>query len=259
MKHRTKEILLGACSLLAILVLWQLASVTGIFGKYTPEKGALLLPSPLFVVRRMLELVVNGYLPQNIWISCKRVLAGFAIAVAVGSPMGILMARSHTIKCLLKPVFNILSPIPGVAWVPLAILWFGLGNDAAIFIIIVGSITPIVTNTFQGVESVEKKLEDVLKMLKASKVQVLRFLILPSVIPYLVTGFKLGMGFAWRVVIAAEMVGVPQGIGYVLNSGRSTGQTEITFITIISLFLIMTFFEKCLFAPLERLTGWKKA
>ena len=96
-------------------------------------------------------------------------------------------------------------------------------------------------------------------MLKASKVQVLRFLILPSVIPYLVTGFKLGMGFAWRVVIAAEMVGVPQGIGYVLNSGRSTGQTEITFITIISLFLIMTFFEKCLFAPLERLTGWKKA
>ena len=86
----------------------------------------------------------------------------------------------------------------------------------------------------------------------------MKFLIIPSVIPYVVTGFKLGLGYAWRVVIAAEMVGVPDGLGYILNAGRRTAQTEITFITIILLCVIMVLLEKCLFSPLEKVTNrWK--
>lgn len=257
MKEKVKSIAIGGSAMILVLVVWQLASVTGIFGKYDIRKGSVLLPSPIFVFQRMIELISNGYLIENIWISFQRVIIGFLIAAVIGLPVGILMARKTEINDFFQPLLHILAPIPGVAWVPLAILWFGLGNDAAIFIIIVSTIIPIVVNTEQGVKSVDKKLEDVLFMFEASRIQVLRYLIIPSVIPYVLSGFKLGLGYAWRVVIAAEMVGVPKGIGYVLNAGRSTAQTEITFISIISLCLIMVFMEKCLFYPFERMTkGW---
>lgn len=244
--------------ILLVILLWQIASDTGLFGKYDVNRGKLMLPSPVFVFRRMIELILNGYLLKHIWISFKRVMIGFLGAVLLGLPLGVVMGRNENIKMFLQPLFKILAPIPGVAWVPLAILWFGLGDDAAIFIIVVSAITPIVINMIQGVETIDSNLENVMIMLKASKWQTMKFLIIPSVIPYVITGFKLGLGYAWRVVIAAEMVGVPDGLGYILNFGRSTAQTEITFITIIVLCVMMVLIEKCLFTPLERVTSaWK--
>lgn len=255
-----KPYLLGGCMVILVLLLWQAASDTGLFGKYDVSRGRLMFPSPLFVFQRMIELIGNGYLPKHVWISLKRVISGFGISAALGLPIGILMGRNENIKLFLQPLFKILAPIPGVAWVPLAILWFGLGDNAAVFIIVVSAITPIAINTIQGVEAIDCDLESVMIMLKASKWQSMRFLIIPSVIPYIVTGFKLGLGYAWRVVIAAEMVGVPDGMGYVLNLGRSTAQTEITFITIIVLCVMLALIEKCLFSTIERMTDtWKKA
>ncbi|MCI9633169.1 MAG: ABC transporter permease [Ruminococcus sp.] len=254
-----KSYFLGGCMVVLVLLLWQLASDTGLFGKYDINRGRLMFPSPVFVLQRMIELIGNGYLLKHIWISFKRVITGFFFSVLLGLPIGILMGRNENINMFLQPLFKILAPIPGVAWVPLAILWFGLGDRAAIFIIIVSAITPIVINTIQGVESIDPNLESAMIMLRASKWQSMKFLIIPSVIPYIVTGFKLGLGYAWRVVIAAEMVGVPDGLGYVLNLGRSTAQTEITFITIIVLCVMLALIEKCLFGPLEKITGaWKK-
>lgn len=253
-----KSYILGGCMVVLILLIWQLASETGIFGKYEISRGKLMLPSPVFVIKRMVELLFNGYLLSHIWISFKRVITGFLIAVLLGVPLGILMGRNESIKLFVQPIFKILAPIPGVAWVPLAILWFGLGDDAAIFIIVVSAITPIVTNVIQGVESIDNNLESLMIMFKASKSQSMRFLIMPSITPYIVTGFKLGLGYAWRVVIAAEMVGVPDGMGYVLNLGRSTAQTEITFITILVLCVMLVVMEKCLFTNLEKITNtWK--
>ena len=256
--RKYKSYILGGSMVLLVLLIWQIASDTGIFGKYDINRGRLMLPSPVFVFKRMVELTLNGYLLRHIWISFKRVMIGFLIAILMGFPLGIFMGRKESVKMFIQPIFKILAPIPGVAWVPLAILWFGLGDDAAIFIIVVSAITPIVTNIIQGVESMNPDFENLFKTLKASKWQSIKFLIIPSVIPYVVTGFKLGLGYAWRVVIAAEMVGVPDGMGYVLNLGRSTAQTEITFITIIVLCIMLILMEKCLFGRLESLTSaWK--
>lgn len=253
-----KSYIMGGTMVLLVIIVWQVASDTGLFGKYDVSRGKLMLPGPIFVFRRMMELMLNGYLLEHIWISFKRVIIGFAGAVLLGLPVGIAMGRNESIKMLVQPIFKILAPIPGVAWVPLSILWFGLGDDAAIFIIIVSAITPIVVNTIQGVEAIDLNLENVMIMLKASKWQVMKFLIIPSAVPYVIVGFKLGLGYAWRVVIAAEMVGVPDGLGYVLNLGRSTAQTEITFITIIILCIMMVLIEKCLFVPLEKTTNiWR--
>jgi len=253
-----KSYFLGGCMVVLVLLLWQLASETGLFGKYDVSRAKLMFPSPVFVFQRMIELTGNGYLPKHILISFKRVITGFTVSTLLGLPLGILMGRNENIKMFLQPLFKILAPIPGVAWVPLAILWFGLGDNAAVFIIVVSAITPIVVNMIQGVEAIDYNLESVMIMLKASRLQSIMFLIIPSVIPYIVTGFKLGLGYAWRVVIAAEMVGVPEGLGYVLNLGRSTAQTEITFITIIVLCIMLVLIEKCLFSPLEKVTNvWK--
>lgn len=258
MKKKSIRFLEGFLAFVVLILLWYLASSTGIFGRVNITRGQLLLPKPLAVGREFLKILLSGYLLSNLAISMRRVLTGFLLAVIIGTPVGIAMGMNVHVRAFLNPIFRLFSPIPGVAWVPLAILWFGLGNKAAIFIITVGAISPIVVNTLQGVHEVDKRLIGVLQIMEAGRLQIIMHGILPSIAPYLISGYKLGLGFAWRAVIAAELVGVPDGLGYVLNVGRNTANTSITIITILSLGIIMIGMENILFLPLERVTSnWK--
>jgi ABC-type nitrate/sulfonate/bicarbonate transport system permease component len=244
----------------AALILWNMASVTGVFGHIDRQYSLLLLPPPKLVFTALGQLIASGYLWDQISVSLWRVLIGFGLAVIIAVPLGIGMALSPTVNNMADPFVRILSPIPGVAWVPLAILWFGLGDKAAIFIITIGSIFPVLLNTVQGIHDVDPRLVDAARMMGASHWQVIRRVMFPSLIPYLVTGLRTGLGFAWRVVIAAEMVGVPKGIGYMLTVGRSTGRTEITIVTMICLGIMMLLVEETVFLPLERRTGsWRRS
>lgn len=250
----------GGAGLLLFIVLWHIASTTGLFGRIDPEYSRLLLPTPETVLRAIAETVADGSLWNNVSVSIVRVFIGFTLAVLIGIPLGLGMALSPVCNNFAEPFVRLFSPIPGIAWVPLAILWFGLGDKAAIFIITIGSIFPIVINTVQGVRDVDVVLVDAARMMGATHLQVLRRVMLPSVIPYLVTGFRIGLGFAWRVVIAAEMVGVPKGIGYMLGIGRSTGRTDITIVTMVTLGLLMLIAEEMVFAPLENRTRfWRRS
>lgn len=122
-----------------------------------------------------------------------------------------------------------------------------------------GSLSPIIINSLQGVLNVDRSLYDALHMMEANGWQVVYHCIVPSIVPYVISGFRLGLGFAWRVVIAAEMVGVPKGLGYVLSVGRNTANTSVTIITIISLGIIMMLMEEVLFRVLENRTSkWKQ-
>jgi NitT/TauT family transport system permease protein/taurine transport system permease protein/sulfonate transport system permease protein len=249
----------GVLALTAFLILWQAASVTGIFGRVSPEYSLFLLPPPKVVFLALAEMARTGYLWDNLSVSIVRVIVGFTLSVFIAVPLGIGMAIIPTVNNLAEPFVRIFSPIPGVAWVPLAILWFGLGDEAAIFIITVGAVFPILLNTIQGVRDVDTHLIDAARMMGANRRQVVQRVMLPSLVPYLVTGFRMGLGFAWRVVIAAEMVGVPKGIGYMLTIGRSTGRTEITIVTMIVLGGLMFIVEEAIFAPLERSTAaWRR-
>lgn len=248
----------GAFTILIVVGLWQIASSTGLFGRTSPEYTRLLLPPPATVLASLVEMVRSGYLLDNVSISILRVVSGFLLAALIAVPLGIAMAISATIHNLTEPLVRLLSPIPGVAWVPLAILWFGLGDQAAIFIITIGSIFPILLNTAQGVQDADHRLIDAARTMGATRWQLLRRVLLPGLVPYLVTGFRTGLSFAWRVVIAAEMVGVPKGIGYVLTVGRSTGQTEITIVTMLVLGVLMMIMEELIFVPLESYTNaWR--
>ena len=246
--------------MLLFLLIWHFASTTGLFGRIEPEYSLLLLPTPETVFKAIVETVKDGSLWGNVSVSIVRVGIGFALATLIGIPLGLGMALSPLCNNFAEPFVRIFSPIPGIAWVPLAILWFGLGDRAAIFIITIGSIFPIVINTVQGVRDVDGHLVDAARMMGASRVQIIRRVMLPSVTPYLITGFRLGLGFAWRVVIAAEMVGVPKGIGYMLGVGRSTGRTDITIVTMVTLGVLMLVVEELVFAPVESRTRfWRRS
>ncbi len=248
----------GALTILIVVAMWQVASSTGLFGRTSPEYTRLLLPPPTVVLASLVEMIRSGYLLDNVSISIVRVVSGFLLAALIAVPLGIAMAISATIHNLTEPLVRLLSPIPGVAWVPLAILWFGLGDQAAIFIITIGSIFPILLNTAQGVQDADQRLIDAARTMGATRWQILRRVLLPGLVPYLVTGFRTGLSFAWRVVIAAEMVGVPKGIGYMLTIGRSTGQTEITIVTMLVLGVLMMIMEELIFVPLESYTNaWR--
>ncbi|MGN0649478.1 MAG: ABC transporter permease [Oscillospiraceae bacterium] len=258
MSDKVRAIIENILSLVIFVLIWKLASATGIFGRVSIKSSTLLLPPPETVIVSMYDLFASGYLGKHLLVSLWRVLRGFGLAAAIGVPVGILMGVSKDAKNLLNLIFRLFSPIPGVAWVPLALLWFGIGDTAAIFIITVGSISPIVINTKQGVDAVDPNLSQALQTMGASRWQQVIHCIIPCIIPHMISGFRLGLGFAWRVVIAAELVGVPDGIGYVLNVGRSTGHTEITVVTILLLGIIMILMEEVIFATLEkRLNRWK--
>lgn len=255
---KRKKILEAGCGVFLMLVLWAIASETGLFGRMDKKTAGMLFPAPWIVGARLVETVRSGYLLLNVWVSFQRVLIGFGIAVVIGLPVGVFMGLNETLRNMLQPVIRFIAPIPGVAWIPLAILWFGLGNQAAIFIIVVGCLSPIIVNTYQGMQNVDAKMMQVLAIMEADVFQKLRYCLLPSIAPYVFSGFRLGLGFAWRVVIAAEMVGVPRGLGYVLSVGRSTGDTPTTFMVILVLGLIMMLMEEVLFGALEkRMNRWK--
>jgi NitT/TauT family transport system permease protein/taurine transport system permease protein/sulfonate transport system permease protein len=252
--------LIGLTALASVVGLWQLASATGLFGRVPMSYAELLLPGPGVVLQALCASAASGYLWDQLSVSLLRVAAGFGLSVAIGVPLGLAVALSPVANALLDPFVRVFSPIPGVAWVPLAILWFGLGDRAAIFIITVGSVFPVLVSTAQGVRAVDLNLVDAGRMLGARFHQLLVRVFLPSIVPFLVTGARLGLGFAWRVVIAAEMVGVPRGIGSMLSVGRSTGHTEVTFMTIGILGALMIVAEELVFSPLERHTNtWRPA
>lgn len=258
MNQKLVLFLRGCFSFAVLLAVWYAASNTGIFGRVDVDRGRLLLPDPGTMALELWENVKTGYLLYNIWVSLLRVLKGFCLAVVIGMPIGILMGMSVAVRNFLHPIFRLFAPIPGAAWVPLAILWFGLGDGAAIFIITMGALSPIITNTLQGVMEVDEKLIQVLRIMDAGGWQIIKYCIIPGIVPYLVSGFRLGLGFAWRAVIAAELVGVPNGMGYVLNIGRNTANTAITLIVILSLGVIMMLMENLFFTPLEHFTeNWK--
>jgi ABC-type nitrate/sulfonate/bicarbonate transport system permease component len=249
----------GGLALLAFFILWHFASTTGLFGRISPEYSLLLLPPPIGVFKAFGQMAWSGYLWDQVSVSLMRVLIGFALAALIGVPLGIAMGLFRVVNNLAEPFVRIFSPIPGVAWIPLAILWYGLGDEAAIFIIVVSAVFPILLNTIQGVRDVDPNLVDAARTMGATRWQLIRRVTLPSVIPYLITGFRTGLSFAWSVVIAAEMVGVPKGIGYMLAVGRSTGHTEVTIVTMICLGLLMLIVEELVFTPLEKRTNsWRR-
>jgi taurine transport system permease protein len=206
----------------SILSLISLA-VLFCFWLYISSKRPDFVPTPVMVFDRFVDLikypVSNISLLGHIWASLYRVLVAFASAIVLGITLGLAMGWNKKIHAFIGPVFEILRPIPPIAWIPLVILWFGVGEFPKILLVFIGSFIPIVLNTFTGVKLVEPLFIDVGKVFKASDSQLLTQIVLPASVPAIIAGMKSSISSGWMVVVAAEMIASRSGVGFLITRG----------------------------------------
>ncbi len=207
-----------------VLVAWQVVS-----GRLLPALApylVTLLPPPLDVLEAFLDLSRTGEIFTHILGSLKRVLGAFAVAVLLGVSLGLSMGWWRLIGELVDPVLEFLRPIPPLAWIPLGILWFGIGDTQNMFIIFLGAFFPIVLNTIAGVQGVDRTLVWGALTLGGSRRQILREIILPGALPLILTGLRIGLGVGWMALVAAELVAANSGLGFLIEDSRNLLFTE---------------------------------
>lgn len=201
-----------------ILVLWEVLSRIGFF-------NSTLLPPPTTVIATWIDWVfgINGSAEINSgkWVedvlsSGLRVMTGYFLAVLIGTALGIAIGWSKTIEKIFEPTIQMLRPIPPVSWIPLAIIWFGIANKPAIFLVFIAAFFPIVVNSIQGVRITDKNLIRAAAMMGATQWQIIRNVVFPAALPSIFIGLRLGIGVAFAMTVTAEMIAVKSGVGYVL-------------------------------------------
>ncbi len=212
-----------------LLAIWQCFSFIGVL-------PASKLPSPAEIAVGLESLITTGMPPGHplhwhILSSLNRVLAGFFSAVVVALPMGLVMGWSRTIRQVLEPIIEFIRPIPPLAWIPIAILWFGIGVQSAAFIIFLGAFFPILLNTTYGVRRIDPILIDAARTLNASSLDIFIKVLLPGAIPSIITGIRIGIGISWMTLIAAEFTGVKYGygLGYMIMTARDIQRPDLIF------------------------------
>jgi len=200
-----------------------LAALVGLWWFVVVQTESVIFPTPLQVVTGTLELVNDGTLWEHISASLARVAVGFGLAVLVAVPMGLWMGRVDAAYNTLNPVFQILRPISPIAWIPVAILWFGVGNLSPVFLIFIASVFPMIVQTAAGVHTIERRYLNAAENFGVSRWTLFRRVIVPAVMPEVVVGMRIGLGVAWLVVVAAEMIALHSGLGYLIMDSRNAG------------------------------------
>jgi NitT/TauT family transport system permease protein len=209
-----KRWLLGRAAFLASsLLLWELASRAGPWPAY-------LFPGPLQVLRSLGGLVGSGRLGEAILTSFGRLAQGYLLSTAIGVPLGIVMARFPWVQATLKPAVLGLQALPSICWLPLALLWFGLSDAAIVFVVVMGSLLAIAISTEDGVASIDPLLLRASGVLGVTGVRFYAGVLVPGALPGIITGLKLGWSFAWRALMAGELLFVAGGLGQLLQQGR---------------------------------------
>ena len=185
--------------------------------------GSVIFPTPLQVVEGTLELAREGTLWDHIGASLFRVGTGFLLAVAVGVPLGLLMGWIKGAHTALNPMVQILRPISPIAWIPIAILWFGVGDLSPIFLIFLSSVFPTIVQTVAGVHTIEPQYLRAAENFGVSGARLFWRVVIPAALPQIIIGMRVSLGIAWLVVVAAEMIALRSGLGYLIIDSRNAG------------------------------------
>ena len=182
-----------------------------------------IFPTPWQVVTGAWELVEDGTLALHIGASLFRVAVGFGLAFVVAVPLGLWMGWVRGAFYTLNPLFQMLRPISPIAWIPVAILWFGVGNLSPIFLIFISSVFPMMVQTTMGVRTIDRRYLRAAANFGVSRSVLFRRVVIPAVLPEVIVGMRIGLGVAWLVVVAAEMVALSSGLGYLIMDSRNAG------------------------------------
>ncbi len=199
----------------AVLLLWNLAVVLS---------RTAVFPTPIAVERGVVELLEGGVLWRYIADSLKRVAMGYALAVAAGIPTGLALGWYPAAAQVVNPTIQILRPISPIAWIPVSIILFGVGNPASVFLIFIASFFPIVVSTMAAVRNVPQMYRRAGRNFGLSPVKLLAKVVLPAALPQILVGLRIALGIAWLVVVAAEMIASDSGLGYLVMDARNSGK-----------------------------------
>jgi len=243
---------------LIILGSWQAVASSGLYRRE-------VLPGPLDVVAIWYDLLTgrldtagrySGTWSDHALASVIRVYAGFAWGAAAGTCIGILIGLSRTCEKLFDPTIQFLRNIPVTAWVPLALIFFGIGNPPAIFLIGMGAFFPAVLNTTHGVRQVSSTLHKAAQMFGANRFEMLTRVILPAALPAILTGVRLSMGISWVLVVVAEILAVRSGLGYLLNDAYQFFRNDVVLAAMLSIGFLGYLSDRIIVLIRNRLLGW---
>ncbi|MBV8667277.1 MAG: ABC transporter permease [Burkholderiaceae bacterium] len=212
--EKLKKILPPLAVMIALIAVWWIVVI---------QTESVIFPTPLQVVTGTMELIDDGTLWDHISASLLRVACGFGLASLVAIPLGLWMGRVESAYITLNPVFQMLRPISPIAWIPIAILWFGVGNLSPVFLIFIASVFPMIVQTAAGVHTIEKRYLRAAENFGVSRLVLFRQVIVPAVLPEIIVGMRIALGVAWLVVVAAEMIALRSGLGYLIMDSRNAG------------------------------------
>ncbi len=227
-----------------LVAIWQIVSMTNVW----PDN---LFPSPYEVAEDLVYTASDGSLFLGIGTSILRLLIGLAIAISVGMFLGILMARVEIVNQTIGSLVLGLQSIPSVAWVPLAILWFGLTDGGIIFVTAIGSMFAVTIATYTGVKNINPHYIEAARNMGAKGTQLAAYVLIPAAFPYLISGFKQGWAFAWRGVIGAELLFSFLGLGFLLNVGRQLNDISQVFAIMLVIMMVGIAIDGIIFKRIE--------
>ena len=247
-ESRLRAIARNAFPFLVVALLWEITAHLGVF----PRR---LFPPLEEVAAAFVRLTAAGILPHHVLDTLIRLTAGFALAAVAGVAIGFAMGRSRRAEDILLPLVSIGAPIPGLAYAPLFLLWFGLGNKTAILLVGFVSAFPIIFNTWTGVKAVKEIWVRSAQAMGADDRRLFHHVILPGALPYILTGLRLGLAQAWRILVGVEMLAaVSWGMGWMIFGAREFLNTDVMLAGVVVIGAIGLALEKLVFKRLEDFT-----
>ncbi len=250
---KREAFLYAVISMGLFLCVWYLISTGPRIGRF--------FPNPVVVIGKFIESftqpIGRNTMLGHIFYSLRRVTVGYLIAVSIGIPLGLVMACSRLGRAFFMPLFNIVRPIPGLAWIPLAILWFGVGENSKYFLICMTALVGITVQTFYGALYVDRTLMGAGRMLGANRVQLFLNVVIPSAFPQIFAGLQGSFANAWCAVIAAEMIRADEGTGWIIFNGMNSTNTQQILVGMLAIGLVGFIIADLLKILERRLCAWK--
>ncbi|MGR7994594.1 MULTISPECIES: ABC transporter permease [unclassified Xanthobacter] len=237
----------GYAFLVVLVLIWHLAASSGLYPSH-------LLPTPGAVMAALQDAFLDGNLVWNVSQSLERQLVGYIASVVIGLPLGLWLGWSRWAQSALQTTIRLIYPIPGVAWVPLAILWFGLGFKSIIFAIFITAVFPIIVNTAAGVSAIDEQYLRVIKVFGTKPARAFRRVVVPAAMPFILTGLRLGYGTGWRVIISAEILAATDGLGFMIDNARWQLRPDLVIGGMVIIGVVGLLVETVFFDWLERRT-----
>jgi ABC-type nitrate/sulfonate/bicarbonate transport system permease component len=209
--------------LAAFLVVWECVSI---FGQRINPQLDVMLPPPTAVISAAADLMHRGVLFTHIFDSLYRVLLAVGTATVLGVPLGLAMGWSSRFRAVVDPLLEFVRPIPPLAWIPLSILWFGIGDVQIVYIIFLAAFFPVVLNSLAGARDVDTYLVRAGLSLGARPRELFLTVVLPAALPHIFTGMRVGLGIGWMALVAGELVAAPSGLGYMINNARTLFRSD---------------------------------